>query len=116
MTTARPDAPVPAPDDLSSAVRRASLAFRSHGGGVELDTVAAGTAAGSRDGGADPGSTVRVRFLGACTGCPCRPGCLTATVEPLLLEVSGVRRVEAEGVRISAEAQARLTAFLAGTG
>lgn len=114
MTAAWPPETAPAPDDLPSAVRRASLAFRSHGGGVELRTVAGDTAAGSHDGQADSGSTARVRFTGACTGCPCRPGCLTATVEPLLLAVPGVRHVEADGVRISAEAQARLTAFLAG--
>jgi Fe-S cluster biogenesis protein NfuA len=52
--------------------------------------------------------TVRIRFLGMCTHCPLRPVTLAATVRRALLEVKGITRVEAIGVRISAEAEERL--------
>jgi Fe-S cluster biogenesis protein NfuA len=87
------------PDDVRHATARASRRFRSHAGGVDLVGVADGTAT--------------VRFTGTCTGCACRPQCLTATVEPALLAVDGVDGVEAVGVRVDAAARERFRAFLA---
>lgn len=67
----------------------------AHAGGVELAEV-------SEDG------VVRVRWTGACTGCPFRPMTMLGTLQPVLLAVDGVRGVEAQGSRVSAEAEARL--------
>ena len=53
---------------------------------------------------------VTVRFLGMCTGCMMRPATLYSTIIPALMKVAGVTEVRAEGVRISAEAAARVTA------
>ena len=70
----------------------------AHAGGVELVEV-------SDDG------EVRVRWTGACTGCPFRPMTMAGTPRPVLLGVDGVRGVEAQGSRISEEAEARLAYY-----
>jgi Fe-S cluster biogenesis protein NfuA len=56
--------------------------------------------------------TVKVRFTGACAGCPLKPVTLTATVRRLLADVKGVTRVEAIGVNISPEAELSLASLL----
>jgi Fe-S cluster biogenesis protein NfuA len=66
----------------------------AHAGGIELVEVR--------------GSTVRLRFTGMCTGCHLRPLTTASTVRPALLDLTGIDRVEIEGSRISAEAEARL--------
>jgi len=71
----------------------------AHAGGVEVLEV--------RDG------VVRLRFTGMCTGCHLRPLTTASTIRPALLELEGVREVEIEGSRISAEAEARLAAAFA---
>jgi Fe-S cluster biogenesis protein NfuA len=74
-------------------------ALDAHAGGVELVEV--------RDG------VVRLRFTGMCTGCHLRPLTTASTIRPALLELDEVSRVEIEGSRISAEAEARLVAAFA---
>ena len=71
----------------------------AHAGGIELVEVR--------------GSTVRLRFTGMCTGCHLRPLTTASTIRPALLDLTGIDRVEIEGSRISAEAEARLAAALA---
>jgi len=66
-----------------------------HLGSIELASVSA-------DG------TVKVRFTGACAGCPLKPVTLSATVRRLLSDVEGVTRVDAVGVNISPEAELSL--------
>ena len=83
-----------------AAVARVGTALGAHAGGLQLATVTA-------DG------TLRVRFTGMCTGCPYRPLTLAATVRPALGRLEGVRAVEAEGSRISAEAEERVARLLA---
>ena len=71
----------------------------AHAGGIELVEV--------------EGGLVRLRFTGMCTGCHLRPLTTASTIRPALLALDGVTRVEVEGSRISAEAEARLAAALA---
>ena len=85
---------------MTAAVRecleRLRAVLDAHAGGIELVEV--------------NGSTVRLRFTGMCTGCHLRPLTTASTIRPALLELAGVEAVEIEGSRISAEAEARLTA------
>jgi Fe-S cluster biogenesis protein NfuA len=76
-------------------------ALDAHAGGVEL--------VGVEDG------VVRLRFTGMCTGCHLRPLTMFSTIRPALLDLEGITAVEAEGSRISAEAEARLAAAFART-
>jgi Fe-S cluster biogenesis protein NfuA len=71
-----------------------------HGGEVTLESV-------------DDGH-VRVRFEGACVGCPLRPVTLSLTIERELSRVAGVASVSATGVRTSPHAAARLRAAFSG--
>jgi Fe-S cluster biogenesis protein NfuA len=71
-----------------------------HGGEVALESV-------------DDGH-VRVRFEGACVGCPLRPVTLSLTIERELSGVAGVSSVSASGVRVSPHAAARMRAAFAG--
>jgi len=83
--------------EVEAAVRGVSRALTAHAGGVELVSVQGGTA--------------RLRFTGACTGCPARPMTFAATVRPRLLGHAGLDRVEAEGVRLDEEQETRLRAW-----
>jgi Fe-S cluster biogenesis protein NfuA len=74
-------------------------ALSAHAGGVELVEV--------------DGGVVRLRFTGMCTGCPLRPLTTASTIRPALLALEEVTEVEIEGSRISAEAEARLSAAFA---
>jgi Fe-S cluster biogenesis protein NfuA len=74
-------------------------ALDAHAGGVEVVSV--------------EGGVVRLRFTGMCAGCPLRPVTTASTIRPALLALDGVRAVEVEGSRISAEAEARLAAAFA---
>jgi Fe-S cluster biogenesis protein NfuA len=74
----------------------------AHAGGIELVDFDRGV--------------VRLRFTGMCTGCPLRPLTTASTIRPALLDLEDVSSVEIEGSRISAEAEARLAAALAGRG
>lgn len=76
-------------------------ALDAHAGGVEL--------VGVEDG------VVRLRFTGMCTGCHLRPLTMTSTIRPALLDLEGITAVEAEGSRISVEAEARLADAFAKT-
>ncbi len=87
---------------VSAAARRVTALFRSHGGSVEV----AGT---------DADGAVRVRFGGACSGCPSQAACLQHTVRPRLMAVPGVTGVTATGARVSEEAADRLRTFLGGS-
>jgi Fe-S cluster biogenesis protein NfuA len=71
----------------------------AHAGGIELVELR--------------GSTLRLRFTGMCTGCHLRPLTTASTIRPALLDLTGVDKVEIEGSRISAEAEARLALALA---
>ena len=73
-------------------------ALAAHAGGVELV--------------GHEGGVVTLRYTGMCTGCHLRPLTTASTIRPALLELEGVTAVEIEGSRISAEAEARLTAAL----
>jgi Fe-S cluster biogenesis protein NfuA len=93
------------PDMLALAVERKLDArvrplLQTHGGEVTLVSV-------------DDGH-VRVRFEGACVGCPLRPVSLSLTVERELGAVAGVESVSAAGVRVSPHTAARLRAAFAG--
>jgi Fe-S cluster biogenesis protein NfuA len=83
---------------LAEAMDLLSRLTAAHAGGVALEGV-------SRDG------VVRVRWTGACTGCPFRPMTMAGTLKPVLLAVDGVRGVEAQGSRISEEAEARIAYY-----
>jgi Fe-S cluster biogenesis protein NfuA len=83
---------------LGEAMHLLSRLTAAHAGGVELAEV-------STDG------VVRVRWTGACTGCPFRPMTMAGTLKPVLLAVEGVRGVEAQGSRISEEAEARMAYY-----
>jgi Fe-S cluster biogenesis protein NfuA len=76
-------------------------ALDAHAGGVELVGVEEGV--------------VRLRFTGMCTGCHLRPLTMASTIRPALLDLEGITAVEAEGSRISAEAEARLADAFAKT-
>lgn len=91
------DVPADAPPGLAAALAEVNGALRAHAGGLELISVEDGT--------------VRVRFIGACTGCPARPVTLTATVQPGLA-AAGIRHVVVDGVRLDADQQARLNTWL----
>jgi Fe-S cluster biogenesis protein NfuA len=78
---------------------RADAYIRTHGGQVELLD-------------ADPSGRVLVRFSGACTGCPLRPITLVTVIGRFMRELPWVTSVEAENVRISDEAAARLRRYL----
>jgi Fe-S cluster biogenesis protein NfuA len=84
--------------EIDQRVRLVSGLLSAHAGGIELEELA-------------PDGSVRVRFVGMCTGCPFKGLTLTATVQPMLREVQGVTRVEAIGVRLSDEAEKRLAAI-----
>ena len=71
-----------------------------HGGEVTLESV-------------DNGQ-VRVRFEGACVGCPLRPVTLSVTIERELSGIAGVASVSTTGVRVSPHAAARMRAAFAG--
>jgi Fe-S cluster biogenesis protein NfuA len=83
---------------LAEAMHLLSRLTAAHAGGVELAEVS------------DQG-VVRVRWTGACTGCPFRPMTMAGTLKPVLLRVDGVRGVEAQGSRVSEEAEARLAYY-----
>jgi Fe-S cluster biogenesis protein NfuA len=57
------------------------------------------------------GGVVRVKFAGLCNGCMLRPVTLNALVRPAICSLQGVDRVEAVGVRISAEAEETMEAL-----
>jgi Fe-S cluster biogenesis protein NfuA len=68
-----------------------------HGGDLSLISVTDGV--------------VRVRFEGACVGCPLRPVTMAVVIEPALRLVDGARSVEAPGVHVSSGARARMAAM-----
>ena len=86
---------------VQERVDELSWLMGTHGGGLELESVA-------EDG------TVRVRFTGMCNGCTFRPLTMAGTIRRALDSVPGVHRVEATGTRISEEAEQRLAELLAG--
>ena len=82
-------------DLLARRIESLSTLIRSHAGGLQLVDV---TAEGA----------VVVRYTGMCAGCEYRPVTTAGTVEPALLAIPGVRRVEVRGGRVSEEAQSRI--------
>ena len=74
--------------------------LQAHGGDLTLLAVANGM--------------VGVRFEGACVGCPLRAVTMAVTIGPALRAIAGVEGVQAEGVRMSQAAAARLGAALRG--
>ncbi|HWK43697.1 MAG TPA: NifU family protein [Stellaceae bacterium] len=80
---------------LASEIDRVSRVIRSHGGGIELVE-------------ATEGGIVTVRYTGMCAGCELRPVTTLQVVEPTLKTVPGVTAVKTLGMRISAEAEARI--------
>lgn len=86
-------------ESLEDGVAMLDVRLRSHAGGLRLMGVSSSGVA-------------RVRFTGMCTGCPYRPLTMAHTIRPALMGLPGVRGVEAEGARISAEAEARLGALV----
>jgi len=84
--------------ELQRRMQKVQTLLNWHLGSIELASVSA-------DG------TVKVRFLGACAGCPLKPVTLVATVRRVLAGVEGVERVEAIGVNISPEAELSLAAL-----
>jgi Fe-S cluster biogenesis protein NfuA len=82
-------------DRLAARVEEVAHLIASHGGTLSITDV-------SSDG------EVTVRFGGLCTACPLKPLTLAATIRPALLELEGVSRVEAVGVRLSRHAQSAL--------
>ena len=86
-------------DELATAVARVNQMMASHAGAIAIDEV-----------GSD---SVKVRFIGMCTGCPARATTMAGTIRPALLAVAGVEQLEIAGYRISDESAARLDALLA---
>lgn len=84
---------------LKDRISELNALMSSHAGAIELKRVD------------ETSGAVEIRFLALCTGCPYRPLTMTATIRPALLSVPGVTAVEAEGARISAEAEERLAAL-----
>lgn len=87
---------------LDARVAALNRALQAHAGGIEVTGVA--------------DATVTIRYTGMCTGCPFRPVTTAATVRPALLELPGVAAVAVDGLRISEEAERRLTEALAPRG
>jgi Fe-S cluster biogenesis protein NfuA len=92
----------PAVDDLRAASdlsdvlgARVMPILRSHGGGVAVRSL--------RDG------VLELEWQGACLGCPLRAMTVVAVLEPALLGIDGIDRIEA-GVRLSAAARDRIRA------
>ena len=85
-------------DVLTDELARVNLRLRAHGGGIELIHV---SGAGAVD----------LRFTGMCSGCPYKALTWNGTVRAILSQVPGVSALAAPGVRISEEAEARLTAY-----
>lgn len=83
------------PARLDHAIGQVNVLLASHGGGIEAEDI-------------DADGTVRLRFVGMCCGCPCKPLTMLATVTPLIERVPGVTAVTAAGARISEEAARRL--------
>jgi Fe-S cluster biogenesis protein NfuA len=89
----------PASADRTKLEARARLVSRllaAHGGGVEVVDASADGA-------------VRLSFTGLCTACWMRPVTLENVVGPAFRDLDGVTDVQADGVRISAAAQQRLS-------
>jgi Fe-S cluster biogenesis protein NfuA len=85
---------------LTARLRAVNHVMASHAGTLELVDV-------THDGQAT------VRFGGLCTACPMKAMTLAATIRPALLDIDGVTRVEAIGVRVSPEAEQALAATAA---
>jgi Fe-S cluster biogenesis protein NfuA len=66
--------------DLLAALAGVRARIRGHAGDVDVATV--------RDG------VVELDFLGACRGCPAQDFTFLAVIEPTLLAVPGVKRIE----------------------
>jgi Fe-S cluster biogenesis protein NfuA len=81
--------------DIERRVEQVSAVLYAHAGGIVLDRIG------------DDGK-VHVAFTGACTGCPYRPVTMATTIRPGLLSIEGVTAVEAQGSRVSEEAERRL--------
>lgn len=89
------------PERLEATVAALSRLIRAHAGGLELVDVD------------DVAGIVTVRYTGMCRGCELRPVTTEGSVRPALLEVPGVTAVRVAGMRISAEAEARMARDLA---
>lgn len=79
---------------LELRVRAVSQLLASHGGGIEIVD-------------SDQDDVVRVRFTGLCTACWMRPITQAQILDPAFRDLDGVRAVEVDGVRFSAQAQRR---------
>lgn len=79
---------------VARRVRTLGEILQAHAGGLELVY--------------DHDHEVTVRFTGMCTGCPLRSVTFSGLVKPALMALDAVDSVSAEGVRLSAEAEARL--------
>lgn len=86
-------------DVLAARIADVNALMDAHAGAIELVDVS-------------PDGTVRVRYVGKCSGCEIRPLTMAATIRPALLAVAGVTGVEAAGARISDEAAQRVAAAL----
>jgi Fe-S cluster biogenesis protein NfuA len=90
----------PDPDRLNARLQAVNHLMASHAGTLELQHVT-------------PDGAVTVRFGGLCTACPMKAMTLAATIRPALLDIEGVTRVDAVGVRVSRDAERRLAATAA---
>jgi Fe-S cluster biogenesis protein NfuA len=86
---------------LAGTIDSLSRLIRAHAGGLELVSVD------------DEHGAVTVRYTGMCVGCEFRPVTTEGSVRPALLAVAGVTEVLITGMRVSAEAEARLAQALA---
>jgi Fe-S cluster biogenesis protein NfuA len=85
-------------DALNKRIAEVNQLMAAHAGAIELVDV-------SEQG------RVTVRFTGMCSGCLNKPLTMATTVRPALTQIQGVTSVEAQGGRISQEAEARLAAY-----
>jgi len=85
---------------LDASLEMVAMRVASHAGGIEV--------VGLSDDGA-----LELRFTGMCAGCPYRPLTMAVTIRPALLAVKGITQVVADGARVSEEAAARLSSYMA---
>lgn len=83
-------------------VQTLSEVLNSHAGGIDVIDV--------------EGGTVTLAFTGMCAGCPLRTVTMAGLIRPALEDIEGVSSVQAQGTRISREAEERMQRLIRDSG